>query len=418
MRVSTSRASRSWWSRRWGSPTTTPHRGRLGECDAVRLFADRAQAVKADFTVDATNRADVVAVCTRLDGVALAIELAAARIPAMSPASWPAPRPAVPAPQRRWPGRDRTPPDAPRRDRLVLRAVDRARTAAVGAAWRCSREAARSTRPKRCAPAIRSTPTTCSSCSRASWRVRSSSPTPVPTPGTGCWRRSASTARNALPRPARPTRCGSVTRTTTPSSPASCRVTSTGRDKSSGERGWLANTTTCSRRWPTRSTPKTSTSRSGSSASVPAYRSAGQRRGGLRSGAPARVAGRHRASRLRGRAHAPPATTPGSRRETPSSPWRCATSPSPPNNGSAPPRARTSDPGRRNFGDRSPRQQAHTNEAVDHYLDAARRARADDVPGLAAFCLGMRRASRLVLGPCGRATNTRRRARARTPRPA
>ena len=51
----------------------------------MRLFADRAQAVKADFTVDATNRADVVAVCTHLDGVALAIELAAARIPAMNP---------------------------------------------------------------------------------------------------------------------------------------------------------------------------------------------------------------------------------------------------------------------------------------------------------------------------------------------
>ncbi len=39
------------------------------ECDAVRLFAERARAVKADFAVDDTNRGDVVAVCRRLDGV-------------------------------------------------------------------------------------------------------------------------------------------------------------------------------------------------------------------------------------------------------------------------------------------------------------------------------------------------------------
>ena len=51
------------------------------DCDAVRLFAERARAVKADFVVDDTNRGDVVAVCRRLDGMALAIELAAARIP-------------------------------------------------------------------------------------------------------------------------------------------------------------------------------------------------------------------------------------------------------------------------------------------------------------------------------------------------
>ena len=56
-----------------------------GECDSVRLFADRARAVKADFAVDAGNQADVMAVCTRLDGIPLAIQLAAARIPAMSP---------------------------------------------------------------------------------------------------------------------------------------------------------------------------------------------------------------------------------------------------------------------------------------------------------------------------------------------
>ena len=68
-----------------GLPDTGTGIEPAGECEAVRLFADRAQAVKADFTVDATNRADVLTVCTRLDGVALAIELAAARIPAMSP---------------------------------------------------------------------------------------------------------------------------------------------------------------------------------------------------------------------------------------------------------------------------------------------------------------------------------------------
>jgi predicted ATPase/class 3 adenylate cyclase len=56
-----------------------------GECESVRLFAERARAVRADFVLDDTNRADVAAICTRLDGVALAIELAAARIPAMSP---------------------------------------------------------------------------------------------------------------------------------------------------------------------------------------------------------------------------------------------------------------------------------------------------------------------------------------------
>jgi predicted ATPase/class 3 adenylate cyclase len=57
----------------------------LTGCEAVRLFADRAQALKADFAVDATNSDSVSQVCRRLDGVPLAIELAAARIGAMNP---------------------------------------------------------------------------------------------------------------------------------------------------------------------------------------------------------------------------------------------------------------------------------------------------------------------------------------------
>jgi predicted ATPase/class 3 adenylate cyclase len=56
------------------------------DAEAVRLFAERAAAVKPDFTVTAENAAAVAAVCRRLDGIALAIELAAARVPMMTPA--------------------------------------------------------------------------------------------------------------------------------------------------------------------------------------------------------------------------------------------------------------------------------------------------------------------------------------------
>src|SRR3569833_1178085 len=52
--------------------------------DAVRLFAERAAAVLPDFAVTADNRAAVEAICRRLDGIPLAIELAAVRLRALS----------------------------------------------------------------------------------------------------------------------------------------------------------------------------------------------------------------------------------------------------------------------------------------------------------------------------------------------
>ena len=58
----------------------------IAEAEAVRLFAERAAAVKPGFAVTAENAASVAAVVRRLDGMALAIELAAARVPAMTPA--------------------------------------------------------------------------------------------------------------------------------------------------------------------------------------------------------------------------------------------------------------------------------------------------------------------------------------------
>src|SRR5262249_57659705 len=46
---------------------------------AVRLFVERAQAVAPHFVVDASNAHAVGAICRRLEGIPLAIELVAAR---------------------------------------------------------------------------------------------------------------------------------------------------------------------------------------------------------------------------------------------------------------------------------------------------------------------------------------------------
>ncbi|HZP83625.1 MAG TPA: BTAD domain-containing putative transcriptional regulator [Chthonomonadaceae bacterium] len=59
---------------------------RLMEVASVALFVDRAQARQADFTVTAANAAAVAAVCGRLEGIPLAIELAAGWARTLTPA--------------------------------------------------------------------------------------------------------------------------------------------------------------------------------------------------------------------------------------------------------------------------------------------------------------------------------------------
>jgi class 3 adenylate cyclase len=55
------------------------------DTEAVQLFADRAAEARAGFTVGETNRSTVAEICRRLDGLPLAIELAAATIAHLSP---------------------------------------------------------------------------------------------------------------------------------------------------------------------------------------------------------------------------------------------------------------------------------------------------------------------------------------------
>jgi predicted ATPase/class 3 adenylate cyclase/Tfp pilus assembly protein PilF len=67
------------------NPKALPSLKVLTRYGAVRLFAERATAVKPNFEVTTENARAVAEICARLDGLPLAIELAAARIRILSP---------------------------------------------------------------------------------------------------------------------------------------------------------------------------------------------------------------------------------------------------------------------------------------------------------------------------------------------
>ena len=57
----------------------------VGSADSVRLFVERGAAARSDFRLSPDNSAHIVEICRRLDGMPLALELAAARLRSFSP---------------------------------------------------------------------------------------------------------------------------------------------------------------------------------------------------------------------------------------------------------------------------------------------------------------------------------------------
>ena len=131
-------------------PAHLPSVEGLSQYEAVRLFIERAQAVKPDFAVTNANAPAVAEICFRLDGLPLAIELAAALVKMLPPQAL------LKRLEQRLPlltggAQDPAGPaaDDAQRHRLEPRPARRRTSRPSSAAWRSSRAAARWRRRRR-----------------------------------------------------------------------------------------------------------------------------------------------------------------------------------------------------------------------------------------------------------------------------
>jgi predicted ATPase/class 3 adenylate cyclase/DNA-binding CsgD family transcriptional regulator len=133
-------------------PLTLPDRranptaAHLVEFEAVRLFVDRAQAARPDFALSDENGADIAEICQRLDGLPLALELAAARIRSLPPRAMlqrmQRRLPLLTGGARDLPARQRTLRDAIAWSYELLEPSEQTLFQRLGVFWGCSLEAA------------------------------------------------------------------------------------------------------------------------------------------------------------------------------------------------------------------------------------------------------------------------------------
>ena len=152
-------------------PLPVPARGdsieALKRSTAVRLFVDRAQLHKPGFALNEREAPAVAELVARLEGIPLALELAAARMRALSVADI---NTRLKDRYKLLTGGSRVLQERQqtlaRAGRLVVRAAEPARAGHCSIGSACSSAASTSPRPKRCAAAIRWTARTCWTCSR------------------------------------------------------------------------------------------------------------------------------------------------------------------------------------------------------------------------------------------------------------
>ena len=141
-------------------PTGSEEAESVSSSDAVRLFLDRALAVIPGFAIDEENASPVAAIVRKVDGLPLAIELAAARLRMLSPRA---------LSERLTKSLDALGTgvaDVPSRQRTLDAAIDwsyqllTARSRSCSAGFACFRAVSRWNRPRRW-PSKRVMPSTC-----------------------------------------------------------------------------------------------------------------------------------------------------------------------------------------------------------------------------------------------------------------